>query len=183
MPAPEHVPIGFELWEALAYDLALDHTPRAQIAEAYSVTLEQLDYLENNEYFKKMLKVKKDEVAELGTDAAFTVKMRMVANRAMPQFMQRLVNPNTPTREFHSLFKTAIELARLMPQACNDDSPTTVVGTAVTFNIQGVPGLDHLSAKLDNNDTITDADFSEIIEHNISRIEATSAEDDGLQEL
>ena len=181
LPSPAQSPIGFELWEALAYDLALDHTPREQIAEAYSLNLEQLDHLSSNHYFVKMLKTKKDEVAQLGSDAAFTVKMRMVANRATPQFMQRLTNPATSTREFHALFKTAVELAQLMPQPDRDDpQPTAVIGASVTFNIQGVPGLDHLTAtastdSTDTSDDIIDATFSEIV--------SRQDQSDDLQEL
>lgn len=162
-------PIGFELWEALAYDLALDHTSREQIAEAYSLTLEQLDHLQSNDYFYKMLKAKQEEVKQLGSDAAFTVKMRIVANRATPQFMQRLLNPAASNKEFQAFFRQAVELAQLVPKPQSDDTPTPVaIGAAVTFNIQGVPGLEHLSTTSSTSaepDTdIIDATFTELTE-------------------
>lgn len=157
-------PIGFELWEALAYDLALDHTDRQTIAEAYRLTIAQLDHLEANPYFGKMLQAKKDEIKQIGSDAAFVVKMRMVANRATPQFLRRLTDNTTSTKDFHALFKTAVELAQLMPQPDEETNATPVVGASVTFNIQGVPGLDHLVMNTDNKQAsdITDAEWNDV---------------------
>lgn len=149
LPAPpattDDSPVGFELWEALAYDLALDHTDRDTVATAYGLTSAQLDHLHTNPYFEKMLQAKRDEVKQLGSDAAFTVKMRMVANRATPQFLKRLTDSSTNSKDFHALFKTAVELAQLVPLP-KADTPVAV-GASVTFNIQGVPGLEHLVPK------------------------------------
>lgn len=176
LPAPETTPVGIELWEALAYDLALDHTPASQIADAYSISLAQLDHLSSNPYFSKMLKAKKEEIANFGSDAAFTVKMRMVANRATPQFMKRLTSPSTPTREFHALFKTAVELAKLLP-INNEEQSTPVIGTAVTFNIQGVPGLEHLTK------TISPASDPDVIDATFSEVSSKKEQLNYLQEL
>lgn len=162
-------PVGFEIWETLAYDLALAHTDRNTIAHSYGITPAQLDHLETNVYFSKMLAVKKEEVRSLGSDAAFTIKMRMVANRALPQFLKRLTDSSTNNKDFHALFKTAVELAQLLPQPTTGNTQTqAVIGASVTFNIQGVPGLEHLATTAttlsDDKDTI-DAAFTEIIEH------------------
>lgn len=165
-------PIGFELWEALAYDLALDHTDKQTIAEAYRLTIPQLEHLQANTYFSKMLQAKKDEIKQIGADAAFVVKMRMVANRATPQFLKRLTDNSTSTKDFHALFKTAVELAQLMPQTDEETNvPQPVIGASITFNIQGVPGLEHLavgsddlSTTISNAEDITDAEFSEVVD-------------------
>lgn len=177
-------PIGFELWEALAYDLALDHTDRSTIAEAYHLTVQQLDHLEANPYFDKMLKAKKDEIKQIGSDAAFVVKMRMVANRATQQFLKRLTDNSTSTKDFHALFKTAVELAQLMPQPNEETNvPQAVIGASITFNIQGVPGLDHLSTAsaqpANNEQDVTDADWEDVIEHQNTKLST----DDDLAEL
>jgi len=182
-----HTPIGFELWEALAYDLALDHTDRHTIAEAYRLTVPQLEHLQANPYFNKMFQAKKDEIKQIGSDAAFVVKMRMVANRATPQFLRRLTDSSTSTKDFHALFKTAVELAQLMPQSAEETNvPQAVIGASVTFNIQGVPGLEHLTVKHDdlsttgsNSDDITDAEFSEVVDELSTR----QSTDDELAEL
>lgn len=155
------VPIGFEKWEAIAYELALNHTNPTYIADELGVTLNQLEFLQTNPYFAKMLQTKKDEVKSLGVDAAFTVKMRLIVNRATSQFLQRLTNPNTNSKDFHTLFKTAVELARLIPEPDTDVSPA-VIGTTVTFNIQGVPGLEHLAQPLAEGRSVVDADFVEV---------------------
>lgn len=180
-------PIGFELWEALAYDLALDHTDKQTIAEAYRLTVPQLEHLQANPYFNKMFQAKKDEIKQIGSDAAFVVKMRMVANRATPQFLKRLTDNSTSTKDFHALFKTAVELAQLMPQPDEETNvPQAVIGASVTFNIQGVPGLEHLTVKHDdlstpigNSDDITDAEFSEVVDELYTR----QSTDDELAEL
>lgn len=135
-------PIGFEMWEALAYDLVLAHTDEATIAKAYQVSQVQLAHLRANPYFKKMVLSKEEEIRQLGADAAFVVKMRMVATRATPQFLKRLTDSSTNNKDFHALFKTAVELAKLLPET---DDRQIAVGASVTFNIQGVPGLEHLA--------------------------------------
>ena len=184
LPTPSYTPIGFELWEALAYDLALDHTDKQTIAEAYRLTVPQLEHLQANPYFNKMFQAKKDEIKQIGADAAFVVKMRMVANRATPQFLKRLTDRNTSTKDFHALFKTAVELAKLMPQPDEEtNTPQAVIGASVTFNIQGVPGLEHLSTVntqpiVDNND-VMDADWEDVIEHQNEKLST----DDELVEL
>ena len=185
-------PIGFELWEALAYDLALDHTDRQTIAEAYRLSIPQLEHLEANPYFGKMLQAKRDEIKQIGSDAAFVVKMRMVANRATPQFLKRLTDSSTSSKDFHALFKTAVELAQLMPKQDEDTNVAqAVIGASVTFNIQGVPGLEHLSAAParpvpapvqtdDPEEGVTDADWEDVIEHQNTKL---SADDPDLVEL
>ena len=160
-------PIGFELWEALAYDLALAHADPITIADEYRLTTAQLAHLQENEYFAKMLKAKREEVAQLGSQAAevaFTVKMRMLANRATPEFLKRLTHPATSTKDFHNLFKLAVELAQLDPTEQDETTATPVIGASVVFNINGVPGLSHLQAQ--STDTISDtvdAEYTEII--------------------
>lgn len=166
-------PIGFEMWEAVAYELALDHTNPNHIADGLGITLYQLEHLQANPYFAKMLQAKKDEVKSLGSDAAFTVKMRLIANRATSQFLQRLTSPNTNSKDFHALFKTAVELAQLVPQPDNDDAPPqAVIGASVTFNIQGVPGLEHLSTTANHTADVVEADFVEV-KPNLSTNELT----------
>lgn len=145
-------PVQFELWETLAYDLALANTDPQTIANAYDLTIDQLEQLQTNPYFAKILQAKKDEVKQLGSDATFAVKMRMVANRATPQLLRRLIDPNTANRDFLAMFKTVTELGQLIPQPNQDDSPQpTLVGASVTFNISGVPGLEHLSTPTEAN--------------------------------
>lgn len=166
----ENYAVDFALWETLAYDLALAQTDDIVIAEAYDLTLAQLVKLKLNPYFAKMLQNKKDEVAQLGSDAAFTVKMRMIANQATPQFLQRLTSPGTNTKDFHALFKTAVELAQLVPKEDEDTGqPTAVIGASVTFNIHGVPGLEHLVTTSE----IADAQWTEV----------KSNDDEELEEL
>ena len=161
---PKNNAVEFELWETLAYDLALSNTDPQTIANAYDLTIDQLEQLQTNPYFAKILQAKKDEVKQLGSDATFAVKMRMVANRATPQLLRRLTDPNTANRDFLAMFKTVTELGQLIPQPSQDDSPQpTLIGASVTFNISGVPGLEHLSTAQVADNTITDAEFSEIM--------------------
>lgn len=160
-----YTPIGFELWEALAYDLALDHADRNTILEAYGLTENQLNHLMGNAYFEKMLQAKRDEIKQIGSDAAFVVKMRMVANRATPQFLKRLTDNSTSNKDFVALFKMATEFAQLTPQADDESNvPQAVIGASITFNIQGVPGLEHLAnASIPPPpDDITDAEWTEV---------------------
>ena len=175
-------PIGFELWEALAYDLALAHADPTTIADEYRLTTTQLAHLQENEYFAKMLKAKREEVAQLGSQAAevaFTVKMRMLANRATPEFLKRLTHPATSTKDFHNLFKLAVELAQLDPTEQDETNATPVIGASVVFNINGVPGLSHLQAQPTPQPTHTlDAEYTEVITTDVPK-----TGDDELGEL
>lgn len=143
-PTPTDEPLlPFEKWEALAYDLALDYVDRHTLAGEYDISDETLQKLLENQYFVKMYHAKQEEVKSLGSDASFTVKMRMIANRAMPQFLTRLTQSTTTDRDFHNLFRTAIELAQLAPLEAEPTHPQ-MVGANITFNLGGVPGLEHL---------------------------------------
>ena len=161
---PTTNPVQFELWETLAYDLALANTDPQTIANAYEITTDQLEQLQTNPYFAKILQAKKDEVKQLGSDATFAVKMRMVANRATPQLLRRLTDPSTANRDFLAMFKTVTELGQLIPQPSQDDSPQpTLIGASVTFNISGVPGLEHLSTANPPTQAVIDAEFDEVV--------------------
>ena len=161
---PTTNPVQFELWETLAYDLALANTDPQTIANAYEITTDQLEQLQTNPYFAKILQAKKDEVKQLGSDATFAVKMRMVANRATPQLLRRLTDPSTANRDFLAMFKTVTELGQLIPQPSQDDSPQpTLIGASVTFNISGVPGLEHLSTANQPTQAVIDAEFDEVV--------------------
>lgn len=162
-PTATNVP--FELWEALAYDLALSDLDPRHIAQAYELTLEQLQAVQTNPYFKKIQQAKQDEVKQLGTDATFAVKMRMVANKAVPHLLQRLTALDTSSRDFLAMFKIVTELAQLTPQPNLTDNNAAVVGTSITLNISGVPGLEHLSATPSTFDTqATEIECAEVIE-------------------
>lgn len=161
---PTTNPVQFELWETLAYDLALANTDPQTIANAYEITTDRLEQLQTNPYFAKILQAKKDEVKQLGSDATFAVKMRMVANRATPQLLRRLTDPSTANRDFLAMFKTVTELGQLIPQPSQDDSPQpTLIGASVTFNISGVPGLEHLSTANQPTQAVIDAEFDEVV--------------------
>lgn len=161
---PTTNPVQFELWETLAYDLALANTDPQTIANAYEITTDQLEQLQTNPYFAKILQAKKDEVKQLGSDATFAVKMRMVANRATPQLLRRLTDPSTANRDFLAMFKTVTQLGQLIPQPSQDDIPQpTLIGASVTFNISGVPGLEHLSTASQSSQNVIDAEFDEVV--------------------
>ena len=161
---PKNDAVAFELWETLAYDLALANTDPQTIANAYDLTIDQLEQLQTNQYFAKIIQAKKDEVKQLGSDATFAVKMRMVANRATPQLLRRLTDPSTANRDFLAMFKTVTELGQLIPQPSQDDSSQpTLIGASVTFNISGVPGLEHLSTAQVADKNVIDAEFDEVV--------------------
>lgn len=124
-----------------------------------------------------MLQAKQEEVQQLGSDAAFAVKMRMVANRATPQLLLRLTAADTSNRDFLAMFKTVTELGRL--SAPQETANQPVAGASVVFNIQGVPGLEHLSAATPQTADIAEAQWQEVITHTTNKIYA----DDELEEL
>lgn len=135
--------IGIEVWEALAYDLALAMVDEATIVSEYGITIEYLASLKNNVFFMKMYNNKCEEVKALGADADFKVKMRMIVSRAIPQLLKRLTSASTTTKDFHGLFKTAVDLASLTPEENGADG-VAGSGNSIVFNISGVPGLEHL---------------------------------------
>lgn len=141
--------IPFTQWESLAYDLALGTAPLNHIAAGYGVDVIQLQELMGNEHFNQLLTAKKSEVSKLGDGAAFTVGFRMMANRGMQSFLTRLTSAQTGDREFLGLFKQAVELAQLKPVEDPDGGSgnITIGAPSVTFNITGIPGLEHLNSQ------------------------------------
>ena len=147
----ETSPLSFEEWEAFAYDIALGSDDILSLCKNYGVPENKLGALLANPYFKRLLEAKKTEIEELGIEAPFVVKMRLISNKASSMFLRRLLNPMTSDRDFQLLYKTAVELARLTPEttaksSASFGSPASPFAPAsqVIFNIQGVPDLNHL---------------------------------------
>lgn len=147
----EKSPLSFEEWEAFAYDIALGSDDILSLCKNYGVPENKLGSLLANPYFKRLLEAKKTEIEELGVEAPFVVKMRLISNKASSMFLRRLLNPMTSDRDFQLLYKTAVELARLTPEttaksSASFGSPASPFAPAsqVIFNIQGVPDLNHL---------------------------------------
>lgn len=150
----ETSPLSFEEWEAFAYDIALGSDDILSLCKNYGVPENKLGSLLANPYFKRLLEAKKTEIEELGIEAPFVVKMRLISNKASSMFLRRLLNPMTSDRDFQLLYKTAVELARLTPEttaksSASFGSPASPFAPAsqVIFNIQGVPDLNHLEKK------------------------------------
>jgi hypothetical protein len=168
MPAVGEVP--FHLWESLAYDLALDSAPVSQICQAYNISTAALDALRQNTYFDKLVRAKKQEVQDMGDTASMTTKFRMISNMAMREFMRRVTSQDTADKEFHAMFRTALELGQYMPKQQSNVAVDMGGGSgngAVTFNIYNVPGLGHLQ-----NDTVPERK-SDIID--VSSVEVFDA--------
>ena len=147
----ETSPLSFEEWEAFAYDIALGSDDILSLCKNYGVPENKLGSLLANPYFKRLLEAKKTEIEELGIEAPFVVKMRLISNKASSMFLRRLLNPMTSDRDFQLLYKTDVELARLTPEttaksSASFGSPASPFAPAsqVIFNIQGVPDLNHL---------------------------------------
>lgn len=143
-------PVEFTLWEVLASDLAIGMTPTPAILKAYDISREQLELLQANPFFQKLLQAKKDEIAESSrnpSEAAFVQKMRFIADKATPRLLARLTDNETTNKDFATLLQMVVRLARREPPPPRDDVPLApaLTGPTVTFNIVGVPGLDHLA--------------------------------------
>lgn len=143
-------PVEFTLWEVLASDLAIGMTPTPAILKTYDISKEQLDLLQANPFFQKLLQAKQDEIAESSrnpSEAAFVQKMRFIADKATPRLLARLINNDTTNKDFATLLQMVVRLARREPPPPRDDAPLApaLTGPTVTFNIVGVPGLDHLA--------------------------------------
>ena len=99
-PVPDDAPppVEFTLWEVLASDLAIGMTPTPAILKAYDISKEQLDLLQANSFFQKLLQAKQDEIAESSrnpSEAAFVQKMRFIADKATPRLLARLTDNET----------------------------------------------------------------------------------------
>lgn len=158
--------VPYDYWESIAYDLALGHAPTEQLCQAYDIDQRQLHELHENPYFKKLLASKKQEVQDVGDNATTVTKFRMIANIGMREFVRRLTSVNTSDKDFHTLFRTALEVGRQLPQPDKSGGVAIEMGTGgnqMTFNIYGMPGLEHLqSATVD--ETTQDAEFVEVVE-------------------
>lgn len=145
---PQVGTVPFHLWESLAYDLALGHPPSEELATAYSSTLADLQLLIESPYFDKLLNAKKEEVEEVGPRASTVTKFRVITSMGMREYMRRVTSPDTSDKDFHALFKLALEMGELTPPPAPKAGVQIDVGDGVegmTFNIYGIPGLNHLS--------------------------------------
>lgn len=151
--------VEFTLWEVLATDLALNQAPPEAITVQYGITREQLAELRTNPFFQKLYQSKVEEIEQTSrnpSDAAFVQKMRFIADKAAPFLLNRLTDSETSNRDFATLLQMVVKLARREPPPpTNDQTATIAVGPSVTFNITGVPGLDHLASAIAANATAT----------------------------
>ena len=149
--------VEFTLWEVLATDLALNQTPPEALTAAYGITREQLAELRANPFFQKLYQSKVEEIEQTSrnpSEAAFVQKMRFIADKAAPFLLNRLTDNETSNRDFATLLQMVVKLARREPPPpTNDQTATIAVGPSVTFNITGVPGLDHLTSAIAVNAT------------------------------
>lgn len=147
--------VEFTLWEVLATDLALNQTPPEALTAAYGITREQLAELRANPFFQKLYQSKVEEIEQTSrnpSEAAFVQKMRFIADKAAPFLLNRLIDSETSNRDFATLLQMVVKLARREPPPpTNDQTATIAVGPSVTFNITGVPGLDHLASAIAAN--------------------------------
>lgn len=137
--------LPFHLWESLAYDIALGSPSDEHLASAYGISVQELTKIRYNTYFDKLLVAKQKEVEEVGDRASTVTKFRVIASMGMREFMRRVTSPNTSDKDFHSLFRTALEMGELMPtQGKGLEIEVGSGSSGTTFNIYGIPGLDHL---------------------------------------
>lgn len=150
--SPSQPQVEFTLWEVLATDLALNQAPPEAITVQYGITREQLAELRANPFFQKLYQSKVEEIEQTSrnpSEAAFVQKMRFIADKAAPFLLNRLTDSETSNRDFATLLQMVVKLARREPPPpTNDQTATIAVGPSVTFNITGVPGLDHLASAI-----------------------------------
>ena len=173
---PQAGSIPFHLWESLAYDLALGHPPSDDLAQAYSSTMDDLLTLMDSPYFQKLLNAKKEEVEKVGPRASTVTKFRVITSMGMREYMRRVTSPDTSDKDFHALFKLALEMAELTPPPVPKEGGVQIdigsKGDGMTFNIYGIPGLGHMqngmtdvtppSAPTPTDDTLDDAEVVEV---------------------
>lgn len=168
---PQVGTIPFHLWESLAYDLALGHPPSEELATAYSSTLEDLVALIESPYFSKLLSAKREEVAEVGPRASTVTKFRVITSMGMREYMRRVTSPNTSDKDFHALFKLALEMGELTPPPAPKDGGVQIdIGNnadGMTFNIYGIPGLDHVQNLRDVTPQTVDVNDIDVVDINV----------------
>ena len=184
---PQVGTVPFHLWESLAYDLALGHPPSEELATAYSSTLPELVSLIESPYFTKLLNAKKEEVEEVGPRASTVTKFRVITSMGMREYMRRVTSPDTSDKDFHSLFKLALEMAELTPppQAKEAGVEITVgAGDGMTFNVYSIPGLDHLASNavdITPTEVVDEVDFVDVppteVVGEVDFVDTTSPED------
>ena len=161
---PQVGTVPFHLWESLAYDLALGHPPSEELATAYSSTLPELMSLIESPYFIKLLGAKKEEVEEVGPRASTVTKFRVITSRGMREYMRRVTSPDTSDKDFHSLFKLALEMAELTPPPQAKEAGVAIkdgAGEGMTFNVYSIPGLEHLAS---NTVDVTPTEVFDIVD-------------------
>ena len=167
---PQVGTVPFHLWESLAYDLALGHPPSEELATAYSSTLPELISLIESPYFTKLLGAKKEEAEEVGPRASTVTKFRVITSMGMREYMRRVTSPDTSDKDFHSLFKLALEMAELTPPPQAKEAGVEIkvgAGEGMTFNVYSIPGLDHLASNtvdVTPTEVVDDIDVVEFVD-------------------
>ena len=165
---PQVGTVPFHLWESLAYDLALGHPPSEELATAYSSTLPELMSLIESPYFTKLLGAKKEEVEEVGHRASTVTKFRVITSMGMREYMRRVTSPDTSDKDFHSLFKLALEMAELTPPPQAKEAGVEIkvgAGDGMTFNVYSIPGLEHLASNavdVTPTEVVDEVDFVDV---------------------
>ena len=165
---PQVGTVPFHLWESLAYDLALGHPPSEELATAYSSTLPELMSLIESPYFTKLLGAKKEEVEEVGHRASTVTKFRVITSMGMREYMRRVTSPDTSDKDFHSLFKLALEMAELTPPPQAKEAGVEIkvgAGDGMTFNVYSIPGLEHLASNavdVTPTEVVDEAEFVDV---------------------
>ena len=86
----------------------------------------------------------------------------------MREYMRRVTSPDTSDKDFHSLFKLALEMAELTPPPQAKEAGVEIkvgAGEGMTFNVYSIPGLDHLASNavgVTPTTVVDDADFVDI---------------------
>lgn len=160
--------VVYELWEALAYDIALGITPIDEICKGYNITTDAFAKLQQNPYFSKILATKRKEVQEVGDQASTITQFRMIATSSLREFNRRLKSVHTSDKDFHALFRTALEIGRLIPTKAEGVQIDVGQGSGATINVFGIPGLEHLASNAYTPieptplPTVIDSEYTEI---------------------
>lgn len=137
--------LEFKYWEALAYDMALDHTPVQELVREYNISEQELELLLKNEYFVKILNAKREEVEKAGDNASIVTQFRMVTQLGLEEFTRRITSPYTKDRDFATLFRLSLEMGRLLPTKQEGAIIDMSGSDGVTLNVFSIPGLEHIT--------------------------------------
>lgn len=125
-----------------ARELCLQLEPLEDLLASWNLTSEQYEALRKSTFFQNELKAAVKEVREMGPDAGFIARAKILSETFLTDVVKMMQTPGVDPAVKIAIFKHITELARLTPPRNSPDRAQGPVGPQVVFQFgPGMPGV------------------------------------------